>query len=220
IPSPRGHYIGWYPLRPGERWRRPDWRDRDGDHGHARFNVGNGTWRRPGDSPFPRPHVGNGVTILPVDGFTRADRARVRPIVPDRDLSGWIGRDARPGLPDLKLAPVATAPTPRGERRNRIGRPTDELIHRSVVTRNSPTDSQLIPMPPRERRVIAPPKTPTMSEDSVLRNDSAQKEDKRSVRRTPRDTTAGSENVSTPGSDSSSASRKKPDRSANPDMRI
>src|SRR5262249_23563782 len=73
---------------------------------------------------------------------------------------------------------------------------------------------------PRERRVIAPPKTPTMSEDSVLRNDSAQKEDKRSVRRTPRDTTAGSENVSTPGSDSSSASRKKPDRSANPDMRI
>ena len=216
IPSPRGHYVGWYPLRPGDRWHRPDWRGRDGDHSHLQFPTAGDRWRRPGQTGFPRPpHDGNGVTILPVDGFTRADRSRIRPIAPDKDLNGWIGHGARPGLPDIKPAPIAIAPLPRDDRRTRIAIPTEDLIRRSVVTRNRPIDSQLTAGPPRERRLIAPRSpatTPTMSEDwQVRREKNTHVDEQRSKEPVNGNPASG---------DNGGASTGKPNRSVHSDPRI
>jgi hypothetical protein len=170
-PSPRGHYVGWYPLAPGQRWRRPDWQRRDGDHSHLQYPTARDSWQRPGRSTFILPpHDGRGVTLLPLDGFNRSDRSRVRPVAPDADLSNWIKRGARPGLPEIKPAPVAIAPVTRDERRNHIAIPSNEIIHRPVVTRNRPSDSQATVNPPRERRLITP-RAPVMSSDEPARRE-------------------------------------------------
>ena len=104
------------------------------------------------------------MTLLPVEGFNRSDRSRVRPVAPDADLSNWIKRGARPGLPEIKPAPIAIAPVTRDGQRNRIAIPSNEIIHRPVVTRNRPSDSQVTVNPPRERRLITP-RAPVMSND-------------------------------------------------------
>src|SRR6185503_12429260 len=128
----------WYPLRPGERWR--NWNRRDGDHSHLRYPNTRDGWRRPDDGRvgIRPPRDSRGITLLPVDGFTRPDRSRVRPIAPDKELRDWIGRGARPGLPDMTPTPVASAPSFRdgNERRNRVAIPSGEIINRPVVTRN------------------------------------------------------------------------------------
>jgi hypothetical protein len=157
-PTARGHYVGWYPLRPGERWR--NWNRRDNDHAHLRYPNPRDGWRRP-DNDGRRvrtPRDSRGVTLLPVDGFTRPDRSRVRPVVPDKDMRDWISKGARPGLPEIAPTPVATAPSFRegNERRNRIAIPPGEIISRPVVTRNRPKDSATGISAPRERRLILP----------------------------------------------------------------
>jgi hypothetical protein len=170
-PSPRGHYVGWYPLAPGQRWRRPDWQRRDGDHSHLQYPTTRDGWQRPGRSTFILPpHDGRGVTLLPVEGFNRSDRSKNRPVAPDADLSNWIKRGARPGLPEIKPAPIAIAPVTRDGQRNRIAIPSNEIIHRPVVTRNRPSDSQVTVNPPRERRLITP-RTPVMSNDEPTRRE-------------------------------------------------
>lgn len=110
-PSPRGHYVGWYPLSPGERWRRPD-----------RYARNNPAFRdrRPGR---------NGISLVPVSGF---NGSRSRPQGPDRDLRPWLDRDPRPGLPEI--------PTSRPATWTAIA-PPSEVISRPVVTRNVPKGS-------------------------------------------------------------------------------
>ncbi len=174
-PSPRGHYVGWYPLAPGQHWRRPDWQPNQGDHSHLQAPTARDNWQRPGRSTFTvPPHDGRGVTLLPVEGFNRSDRTKLRPVAPDQDLSNWIKRGARPGLPEIKPTPVAIAPVTRDERRNRIAIPSNEIIHRPVVTRNRPTDSEATANPPRERRLITP-RAPVMSNDEPVRREKGQR---------------------------------------------
>ncbi|MEN3333369.1 MAG: hypothetical protein V7641_2734 [Blastocatellia bacterium] len=172
-PSPRGHYVGWYPLAPGQHWRRPDGQQHNGDHSHLQYPnpTARDNWRRPGQSTFILPpHNGRGVTLLPVNGFNRSDRSQVRPVAPDTDMSNWIKRGARPGLPEIKPAPIAIAPVMRDGQRNRIAIPSNEIIHRPVVTRNRPSDSQATVNPPRERRLITP-RAPVMSNDEPTRRE-------------------------------------------------
>ncbi|HVG19423.1 MAG TPA: DUF6600 domain-containing protein [Blastocatellia bacterium] len=160
-PTSRGHYVGWYPLAPGERWRRPDAYRRDNDHSHLQYPAVRNGSRRPDDNRagIRPPRSLNGVTILPVDGFTRPDRSRVRPVAPDRDLHDWISKGARPGLPEITPLPVAAAPDLRegvDRKSRRISIPPREVITRPIVTRNRPVDSQVGVTPPRERRLISP----------------------------------------------------------------
>ncbi|HJQ25895.1 MAG TPA: DUF6600 domain-containing protein [Blastocatellia bacterium] len=170
-PSPRGHYVGWYPLAPGQHWRRPDNPRRDGDHSHLQFPTARDSWQRPGRSTFILPpHNERGVTLLPVEGFTRADRAKARPVAPDTDLSNWIKRGARPGLPEVKPTPVAIAPVLKDGDARRVVIPTNEIIHRPVVTRNRPSDSEATVNPPRERRLITP-RPPVVSNDEPARRE-------------------------------------------------
>jgi hypothetical protein len=157
-PSSRGHYIGWYPLAPGERWHRPDWYQRGG-HDHLAYPGGRDGRQRPGNGRVginpPRDH--RGITILPVDGFNGSNRGRVRPVAPDNDLKDWIHRGVKPGLPQLETTPVASAPARREGRENRrIAIPTREIINRPVVTRKPPTDAQVGVTVPRVRRLIQP----------------------------------------------------------------
>jgi FecR protein len=170
-PSPRGHYVGWYPLAPGQHWRRPDSPRRDGDHSHLQSPTARDSWQRPGRNTFILPpHHEHGVSLLPVEGFTRADRAKTRPLAPDTDLSNWIKRGARPGLPEIKPAPVAIAPVLKDGEHHRVVVPANEIIHRPVVTRNRPSDSEATGNPPRERRLITP-RPPVVSGDEPARRE-------------------------------------------------
>lgn len=164
-PSPRGHYVGWYPLAPGQRWRRPDWQRRGGDHSRLQYPTARDNWRGPGRSTFnQQPHNGRGVTLLPVGGFNRSDRSQIRPVAPDSEMSNWIKRGARPGLPEIKPAPIAIAPVTREGQHRRVAIPSNEIIRRPVVTRNRPADTEATVNPPRERRLITP-RPPVMSND-------------------------------------------------------
>lgn len=149
--TPNGDYIGWYPLTPGERWRRPDHR-RDNNHDHLRYPTARDGGRRPQQR--------EGLTVLHVDGFTRPDRSKVRPAAPDRDLHTWINNGARPGLPEIAPTERAVAPVwnRRGNEKVRAIAPPREVINRPVVTRNHPVDTQVGTTAPRERRLIVPPK--------------------------------------------------------------
>ena len=157
-PTSRGNYVGWYPLAPGERWRRHDRQLRGGDHSHLQYpGVRNGS-ERPGDgrlgiNPPPR-----GVTVVPIEGFNRSDRSRSRPSAPTKELSDWIWRGARAGLPEIATTPATTAPAiDPGEVRSprRVAVPPGEVVNRPVVTRNR-TTTPAVEAPPRERRLISP----------------------------------------------------------------
>src|SRR5262249_61303406 len=94
-PSPHGHYIGWYPLAPGQRWRRPD-----ADHSHLQYPSARDSWRRPGQSTFIQPpQNGRGVALLPVGGCNRAYRPHTLPRAPQAEISNQIKQPAPPGLP-------------------------------------------------------------------------------------------------------------------------
>lgn len=168
--TPRGHYVGWYPLAPGERWRRHDRRS-ENDRARVRFPR---DWRRPEDgrSRERSPALHHGMTILPADGFTRKNRSGVRPVAPTRELSDLIGKDLRSGLPDIKPSPVAVAPElGDNDRRKsrRLAVPANEIIRRPIVTRNpkigSPADTGVA----RERRLISPRKEEIVTQGPVLR---------------------------------------------------
>ncbi|HXG92668.1 MAG TPA: DUF6600 domain-containing protein [Blastocatellia bacterium] len=160
--TPRGNYVGWYPLAPHERWRRPDRYRHDGDHAHLRYPAPRDGSHRPGDGRYGigLPRDRRGVSVMPVEGFTRPDRSRIRPVAPGQDVSEWINRSARPGLPVINPTPVAAAPTFRDGRERGarpIALPSDEVFRRPVVTRNRPPDSETgTNAPPRERRLINP----------------------------------------------------------------
>jgi hypothetical protein len=157
-PTPRGNYVGWYPLAPGERWRRPDHRRGD-DRARLPMPSPREGDQRPGPGRpgiFPQPH--RGMTILPVEGFTRGDRS-ARPAAPARELSDWIKKGARAGLPDIKPTPVAFAPLlGENDRRSsrRIAVPPNEIIRRPVVTQTPGADAPAGPGAQRERRLISP----------------------------------------------------------------
>ena len=160
--TPRGNYVGWYPLTPGERWRRPDrdWRggDRNGDHGS----------RRPGDGGVAiQPPKHHGVTILPYEGFARVDRS-ARPGAPSRDVSDAINKGARAGLPEIKPSPMAIAPALSDKASRRVAVPSNEIIKRPVVTRNSDVGSTTKADVPRERRLILPRSPGTLTGGPAL----------------------------------------------------
>jgi hypothetical protein len=153
--TPRGDYIAWYPLTPGERWRRPDFRrddrDRDRDRDHLRYPTTRDGWRRPEHR--------DGLTVLPTEGFVRPDRSKLRPTAPDRDMHTWISNGSRPGLPQITPTQTAVAPIwNHGRNRERAIAPPSDVINRPVVTRNRPADPQIGTAAPRERRLLAPTK--------------------------------------------------------------
>lgn len=83
----------------------------------------------------------------------------MRPGAPGRELSDWINKGARAGLPEIKPTPVAIAPAlGQNDRRNsrRIAVPPNEIIRRPVVTRNPNAGSSAQLGAPRERRLISP----------------------------------------------------------------
>ncbi|HET9529325.1 MAG TPA: hypothetical protein VFQ92_03165, partial [Blastocatellia bacterium] len=109
-----------------------------------------------------RPRVRDGVTVLPVEGFTRPDRASTRPSAPGRDEGQWLDRGARAGLPEITPTTEAAAPAWRGSDSRpgpaRSFAPPVEVMNRPVVTRNRPADPQVATSAPRERRLVAPRK--------------------------------------------------------------
>ena len=162
-PTPRGNYVGWYPLAPGERWRR-----HRGDE-RAHFSPPRDGRRRTDEGRFGirPPQLHHGVSILPVEGFTRGSRSGARPMAPGGELSDFINRGARSGLPEVKPSPVAAAPelAENDRRRSRpVAIPTSEIIKRPVVTRNPKSDSSVGLGAPRERRIISPRKPDAASQ--------------------------------------------------------
>ena len=101
------------------------------------------------------------MTILPAEGFSKGGRSGVRPVAPGRELSDWINKSARAGLPEMHASPVAAAPElAENDRRRsrRLAVPANEVIGRPVVTRNPNTDSSERLGVQRERRLISPRK--------------------------------------------------------------
>lgn len=165
-PTPRGNYVGWYPLAPGERWRRHRGNDR------AHFSPPSDGRRRTDEDRFGirPPQLHHGVSILPVEGFTRGSRSGARPMAPGGELSDFINKGARSGLPEMKASPVAAAPElAENDRRRsrRVAIPANEIIRRPVVTRNPKSDSSAGLGAPRERRIISPRKADAASQVPV-----------------------------------------------------
>jgi Family of unknown function (DUF6600) len=150
--TPRGNYIGWYPLAPGDRWRRH--RDDRADTRHPFPRDG-----RRGSGESDRSQLHHGMTILPADGFTRGNRSGVRPGAPGRELSDLISKGARAGLPEMKALPVSAAPElaeSDSRRSRRLAVPAAEIIKRPVITRNAAVDAPTSFVGQRERRIILP----------------------------------------------------------------
>jgi hypothetical protein len=157
-PTSRGNYVGWYPLAPGERWRRHDRPLRGGDHSHLQYPAVRNGSERPGDGRMGIRPPSRGVTVVPIEGFNRPDRSRTRPSAPDSEVSDWIRRGARAGLPEIATTPT-TAPTIDPDRKSprRVAVPPGEIIARPVITRNR-TPIATGEVQPRERRLISPRK--------------------------------------------------------------
>jgi hypothetical protein len=171
-PTPRGSYVGWYPLAPGERWRRSGNFGGDGfrgnnRNGHLQYPVARGGNRRPDgrndEGGGFRPRLGSGVTVLPVEGFSGNGRTKFKPGAPDTDVNTYIGKRARAGLPDLgdnANAYVNTKVAKQGDAANSFrnaARPPQEVLGRSIVTRQRTTETQAENAVPRERRFIGTP---------------------------------------------------------------
>lgn len=157
-PTSRGNYVGWYPLAPGEPWRRQDRQLRGGDHSHLQYPAVRNGSERPGDGRSGIRPPARGVTVVPLEGFNRSDRSRTRPSAPTAEVSDWIRRGARAGLPEIATTPATTAPAiDLGDRNSprRVAVPPGEIISRPVVTRNRTTTSAGEGQP-RERRLISP----------------------------------------------------------------
>jgi hypothetical protein len=132
---------------------------------------------------------------LPVDGFNGSNRARVRPVAPDKDISDWIHRGVKPGLPQLETTPVAAAPARREGRENRrIAIPTREIINRPVVTRKPPTDVQVGVTVPRERRLIQPRQPANSIDAASPKHDRTDRNDRGEERRAKMPTITPGEN--------------------------
>jgi hypothetical protein len=179
-PTPRGNYIGWYPLAPGQRWRRSGNFGGDGFRGnnrnrHLQYPVARDANRRPnggrntGGNGFgnggnrPKFGNGNGVTVLPVEGFAGTGRTKFKPNAPNAELANSFTKGARAGLPDFgnNTNSFVNAKVARhGDSSNGLRpvvRPPQEVFRRSVVTRQRPTETQAETVAPRERRYIGAP---------------------------------------------------------------
>lgn len=156
-----GNYVGWYPLTPGERWRRPG-HDRDHDRDRDRNRRGGDhDRRRPGDGDVAiKPPKHPGMSILPYEGFGKGDR-HAKPGAPGREVSDAINKGVRAGLPEIKPSPIASAPSIGDRASRRVAVPSGEIIKRPVVTRNPNLGSSTKVDVPRERRVVLP-KQPAM----------------------------------------------------------
>ncbi len=163
-PTSRGNYIGWYPLRPGERWYRQD-RDRY-DRERLRYpTIGGGSQRPRGDQDrWHRPTLREGSSVLPEDGFTRPDRTRSHPTAPDSDFDRWAKNGLRPGLPDVTPTTSVNAPVSRRADGRRALTPPRDVLSRPVVTHHRPTQTDTIGQSPRQRRVLMPRKDKTRLE--------------------------------------------------------
>jgi hypothetical protein len=149
-------YVGWYPLRPWDRWHRADRIANNYDHSHLRYPSAPDNWRRPWDDRRRR-GTPDGASVLPVDGFARPNRDRQRPEAPSGGLDHWAGRQARPGLPDISPNGFASAPSGRrGDDQRRVPAPSPDVLRRPVVTRNRPADRDLSGDAKRERRLLPP----------------------------------------------------------------
>ncbi|HYP26218.1 MAG TPA: DUF6600 domain-containing protein [Blastocatellia bacterium] len=162
-PTPRGNYVGWYPLAPGERWRRADHNRRDRDRAHLQYPGVRDGARRPDDSrAWRRPDRADGVTLQPVSGFARGDKNRVRPTAPTRDFDIFLRDRARPGLPEVPASDLAAAPGWRNgqalDKRPDIAKPSEKVLRRPVVTRSRPSNPTVGSSAPRERHVLTPRK--------------------------------------------------------------
>lgn len=179
-PTTRGNYVGWYPLGPGERWRRHDRNWQAGDRSRPQLPTNRNGWQPPGDGRIGIRPPARGVTVVPIEGFNRSDRAHSRPSAPTTEVSDWIRRGVRPGLPEIAKTPATSAPTiEAGDRRGsrRVALPPGEVINRPVVTRNR-TESPATGAPNRERRFITP-RTPELVSDSPLLKERTRREDRK-----------------------------------------
>jgi hypothetical protein len=198
-PTPRGNYVGWYPLAPGEHWHRPD-RDRRVDGpGHPHDPSRKAGEPMPvdgGGRALPPPR--RGMTILPIEGFVQGG-ASVRPSAPDADLSRLITKGAQSGLPQIKPTQEAFAPAMgENDRRSlrRIAVPPPEVIKRPVVTRNPNVDASAQLGAPRERRFIAPRERGTTTGSTTLIAPGADSGTQRRSNKPPQ--TTGSQSDSNP----------------------
>ncbi|MEK6300825.1 MAG: DUF6600 domain-containing protein [Acidobacteriota bacterium] len=179
-PTARGNYVGWYPLAPGERWRRHDRNWHAGDRSQPQLPGNRNGSNRPGNGRYGINPPGRGVTVVPLEGFTRSDRTRIRPSAPTTEVSDWIRKGARAGLPDIAPTPANSAPAfEAGDRRNsrRVAVPPGGVINRPVVTRNR-TDNPVAGSQPRERRLITP-RTPEFQIDVPTAKQRARKEERK-----------------------------------------
>jgi len=175
-PTPRGRYIGWYPLAPGEHWHRPDRDWRRDDHRHDRKPALAGQPTPVDGGGRIRPPKNRGVTILPAERFAGSD-SRLRPALQGKDLSDWISKGAQAGLPEMKPTPKFAAPAfGDGDRKklHRIAVPPAEIANRPVVTRISDDSSKQLGSK-RERRLISghdgnTSQTPAMTETGADRS--------------------------------------------------
>jgi len=153
--TPRGNYVGWYPLAPGERWRRHDNR-RGNDNARTRDGRRWSNDRGPGNRS---PQLHHAMTILPAEGFTRGSRrSGARPTAVSNELSTLISKGARAGLPDLNPSTEAAAPELADNDRRRSRRvavPANEIIKRPVLTHNARVDTTPGTAVVRERKLIA-----------------------------------------------------------------
>lgn len=163
-----GNYVGWYPLTPGERWRRPGHdRDHDRDRDHNR-RGGDHDRRGPGGGNVAiKPPKHPGMSILPYEGFGKGDR-RAKPGAPGREVSDAINKGVRAGLPEIKPTPAASAPSQGDRASRRIAVPSAEVIKRPVVTRNPNLGFSTKVDVPRERRVVLPGKTGLVTDGPAL----------------------------------------------------
>jgi uncharacterized protein DUF6600/FecR-like protein len=157
-PTPRGNYVGWYPLAPGERWRRHDNRRNDRDRFRERDGWRAGDGRRGNRSP----DLHHAMTIQPADSFTRKGRFGARPAAVSGELSTLIGKGgARAGLPDLNPSNEAASPElAENDRRRsrRLAVPANEIIKRPVLTHNATVDTTPGTAVVRQRKLISLPK--------------------------------------------------------------
>jgi hypothetical protein len=169
-PTPRGNYVGWYPLAPGERWRRHDNR-RGNDNARSRDGRRWSDDRRGNRSP----QLHHAMTILPAEGFVRGSRRTgARPTAVSNEMSSLISKGARAGLPDLNPSTEAAAPElAENDRRKsrRVAVPANEIIKRPVLTHNAKVDTTPGAAVVRERKLISLRQSePASSGDASERN--------------------------------------------------
>ncbi|MBI3650647.1 MAG: FecR domain-containing protein [Acidobacteria bacterium] len=181
-PTPRGDYVGWYPLAPGDHWRRPDhfggngFGDNNG-HRHLQLPVARDGARRlndrTGNSDGSTRRPRHGITVIPIEGFAGNGRTKFKPNAPDHDLNNWVNTRARVGLPDLGAdgkAYVNAKVVKPGDTQNSFrpaAKPPEEVIGRSVVTRQRTLDTQAGSEVPRQRRFIGSPTFRQNGDDSL-----------------------------------------------------